>query len=96
LGTKTGSKGLVLTLRSSTGTGAVRVAPRANKSQVALEVLDAAGGITQIRLSLPEAEVLSEHLAKLAAPTRSRRPTDAVTQVGGRLEVDGEAQRCFG
>jgi hypothetical protein len=83
LGTKTAGKGLVLTLRSKTGTGAVRVAPRPNKSEVALEVLDAAGGITQIRLTLAEAEALAEHLAKLSAPTKSRRPTDEVTQVGG-------------
>lgn len=82
MGTKTAGKGLVLTLRSSTGTGAVRVAPRANKSQVALEVLDAAGGITQVRLTLPEVETLAEHLSRLASPTRSRRPTDEVTQVG--------------
>jgi hypothetical protein len=81
VGAKTAGKGQVLTLRSSTGTGAVRVAPRANKSQVAIEVLDAAGGITQLRLTLPETEVLAEHLAKPASPTRSRRPTDEVTQV---------------
>ena len=56
MGAKTAGKGLVLTLRSSTGTGAVRVAPRQNRSQVALEVLDAAGGITQIRLTLAETE----------------------------------------
>lgn len=74
----------MLTLRSSTGTGAVRVAPRQNRSQVALEVLDAAGGITQIRLTLAETEVLAEHLARLASPTKSRRPTDEVTQVNNR------------
>ena len=85
MGTKTAGKGLVLTLRSSTGTGAIRVAPRANKSQVAVDVLDAAGGITQIRLTVPEVEALAEHLQKLAAPSKSpRRPTDEVTQIGSK------------
>jgi hypothetical protein len=85
VGTKTGGKGLVLTLRSSTGTGAVRVAPRANKSQVALEVLDAAGGITQIRLTAEEVSALADHLNKLVAgPKGNRRTTDEVTQVNNR------------
>jgi hypothetical protein len=87
VGTKTAGKGLVLTLRSSTGTGAIRVAPRANKSQLAVEVLDSAGSITQIRLTVAEAEALADHLNKLIAPQRSpRRTTDEVTQIGGKLK----------
>jgi hypothetical protein len=84
VGTKTAGKGLVLTLRSSTGTGAIRVAPRANKSQIAFELLDAAGGITQIRLTIAEVEAVAEHLGKLLAPHKSRRQTDEVTQIGSR------------
>lgn len=88
MGTKTAGKGLVLTLRSSTGTGAIRIAPRANKSQVAVEVLDAAGGITQIRLTAAEVEAVAEHLKKVLATAegRSRHRTDEVTEIGRGLK----------
>ena len=84
MGTKTAGKGLVLTLRSSTGTGAIRIAPRANKSQIAVELLDAAGGITQIRLTLVEIDAVVDHLNKLVRPQKNRRTTDEVTQIGSR------------
>ena len=50
-----------------------------------MEVLDAAGSITQIRLTAEEVEALADHLYKLIAPPKAgRRTTDEVTQVNSR------------
>ena len=80
MGTRTSGKGLSLTLRSSTGTGAVRIAARQGKSQIAFEVLDAAGDITQLRLTTDEVKVLADHLLKLVSALKRRTRTDEVTQ----------------
>ena len=43
----------------------MRVAARAQRNQAALEVLDAVGGITQIRLSADELRVLAAQFMKV-------------------------------
>ena len=78
----TAGKGPGLTLRSRTGTGAVRVAARSQRNQAALEVLDAGGGITQIRLSADELRLLAAQLMKVAAALQAAPAAEEVTQPG--------------
>jgi hypothetical protein len=62
----TAGKGPGIVLNSRTGTGAVRVAPRVHKNQAAVEVLDPAGGIIQIRMTPNELRLLAATLMKVA------------------------------
>ncbi len=73
-------KGPGIVLQSRTGTGAIRVAPRESKNQAAVEVLDASGGITQIKLTSEELRVLSAQLMKVAVHLEALNLSDEVTQ----------------
>ena len=69
-----------MVLSSRTGTGAVRVAPRVSRNQAALELLDSAGEIIQIRLSADELRVLAATLLKVAAHLQANNLAEEATQ----------------
>ena len=73
-------KGPGIVIQSATGSGALRVAPRESRNQAVLEVLDAAGSITQIRLTSEELRVLSAQLMKVAAHLQALNLSEEVTQ----------------
>ena len=73
-------KGPGIVIQSRTGSGAVRCAPRDKRNQAVLEVLDASGGITQIRLSSDELRLLASQLMKVAAHLQALNLEDEVTQ----------------
>jgi hypothetical protein len=67
-------------LRSKTGTGTVRVAPRLTRNQAVVEQLDAAGGITQIRLTPDELRRYAAALMKVAAALEHCHQDEESTQ----------------
>jgi hypothetical protein len=69
-----------MTLQSRTGTGQVRVAPRMKRNQAALEVVDASGGITQLRLTAEELRVLAANLMKVVALLNAANHSEEITQ----------------
>ena len=69
-----------MVLKSRTGTGAVRLAPRLKRGQAALEVLDPTGGIIQIRLTPDELRLLAAALMKVAVHLESNSGQEEVTQ----------------
>lgn len=73
-------KGPGIVIQSRTGSGAIRVAPRESKAQAAVEVLDASGGITQIKLTAEELRVLAAQLMKVAVHLEALSLSDEVTQ----------------
>lgn len=77
----TAGKGPGIVFRAQNGTGTVRVSPRERRSRAALEVLDAAGGITQISLAPDELRALASALLKVAAALQAVAEDEEVTQV---------------
>lgn len=67
-------------IASRNGSGMVRLAPREARNQAVLEVLDAAGGITQIRLSPDELRVLAAQMNKVAGHLQALFNSEEVTQ----------------
>jgi len=74
-------KGPGIVIQSRTGSGAVRVAPREKRNEAVVELLDASGGITQIRLSGDELRLLAAQLMKVAAHLQAMNLADEVTQI---------------
>ena len=64
---------------SSTGTGTVRVAPRIGRNQAVIEQLDAAGGITQIRMTPDELRRYAVVLMRIAALLEEELQSDEAT-----------------
>jgi hypothetical protein len=60
--------------------GAVRVVPRVRQNRAVMEVLDVAGGITQIRLTPAELRTLAGALIKVAAALSAMNEAEDVTQ----------------
>ena len=69
-----------IVLQSRTGSGTVRVAPRDKRNQAVIELLDASGGITQIRLTADELRVLAARMMKVASHLQALNLSDEVTQ----------------
>ena len=76
----TEGKGPGLVLQSRTGSGTVRLAPRERRNQAVLELLDNAGGITQIRMSPDELRTLAAQLMKVAGHLQALNLSEEVTQ----------------
>lgn len=67
-------------LQSRTGSGTVRLAPRERRNQAVLELLDCAGGITQIRMSPDELRYLAMQMMKVAGHLQAMNLSEEVTQ----------------
>jgi hypothetical protein len=76
----TAGKGPGIVIQSRTGSGAVRLAPREAKNQAVLELLDNAGGITQIRMSPDELRRLAAQMNKVAGHLEAVNNSEEVTQ----------------
>jgi len=76
----TAGKGPGIVINSRTGTGAVRVAPRAKKAQAAVEVLDPSGSIIQIRMTPSELRLLAATLMKVAVHLEANQSEEEITQ----------------
>jgi hypothetical protein len=68
-----------LVIGSSTG-ATFRIAPRLNRHQAVLEVMDAAGAITQVRLSPEDMRRLAAALMKLSVAVEAADASDETTQ----------------
>lgn len=63
------------------GTGATfRIAPRINRQQAVLEVLDSAGNITQVRLGPDDMRRLAAALMKVSVAVENTDASDETTQ----------------
>ena len=58
----------------------MRLAPRERHNLAVLELLDSAGGITQIRMSPDELRVLAAQLMKVAGHLEAMNHAEEVTQ----------------
>ena len=67
-------------IQSRTGSGAVRLAARERRNQAVLELLDSAGGITQVRLSPDELRFLAAQMMKVAGHLQALNLSEEVTQ----------------
>ena len=67
-------------IQSRTGSGTVRLAPRESRNQAVLELLDSAGGITQIRMSPDELRLLAAQMNKVAGHLQALHLSEEVTQ----------------
>ena len=76
----TEGKGPGVVIHSRTGSGTVRLAPRERRNQAVLELLDSAGGITQIRLSADELKFLAAQMNKVASHLQALNLSEEVTQ----------------
>jgi hypothetical protein len=76
----TAGKGPGITFHTDSGTGAVRVTPRRRQRRAVLELLDASGGITQVRLSPEELRVLASALIKVAVALNAESIGEEITQ----------------
>jgi hypothetical protein len=67
-------------LKSTTGTGTVRIAPRLQRNQAVVEQIDSAGGITQIRMTTIELRRYAAALMKIAAAIENTHTDEDSTQ----------------